>query len=182
MKKIILCVFLCIGIVSYSSFAAAGVNEGVFVESAGAMSATWGWDPENLVPFSWAYDGDYWDASLSIADGVTTWDVTWMFNHVVTPHEGETSNPFAKTYSFSKDDFGLVISDSDSDGLNPIDADHDFLHADYWQLSFTRDDNPANTVITLDAVHVAPEPASTMLFLTGAVMLGVRRFIKKKNI
>lgn len=174
LRRILIFVVVCLGIISFNSSAVAGVNLTTWYETDAYLDVVWGWNPEAADTLS--NTGTWWDSSLTIADGGTTWDVTWTFTHIDGPHVyDQDPNPFSKSASFNKSSFGIVLSDSGVDLHAPHVAD-----ADVWDFEFDRNATPANTGIALDVYH-APEPISSLLFVTGAATLGFRRLWKKRR-
>jgi hypothetical protein len=152
----------------------AALIPNVIKDTLTELEVLWSWNPE-ASDFSTPTLTN-WLVTLNTSDfrDPNSWDVNLDVQHITAPHPelGENQGGFVfKDYSFSKNDFGLVISDSFS-------ASHPPVHRDFYTFSFDRSMAPANTVIKLTGVHT-PEPSS-ILSLLALGTLGAASTLKRK--
>ena len=150
----------------------AGLTPTVIKDTLTELKVSWSWNPEesglgNPLLRNWV-------VTLATNNSSNNWGVKLGVKHIETPHpklderEGASVD---KDYTFSKNDFGVVISDSFSTSHPPV-------HRDFYTFSFDRSMAPSNTVIRLTGVHV-PEPTSTLSLLALGT-LGAASTLKRK--
>jgi hypothetical protein len=168
LKKIVMFVIVCVIVSSLSSVASAQITVTSWIDSEYLFSGVWNWNPE--VADSFTYTDSWWKVDIAIADGGTTWDVTWGFTHIDGPHDYDIDPNVSGPYndSFSKSAYGTVISDLYNLDSHTPDYDN-------WSFTFQRPSPTSTSIIYFNAAHT-PEPVSSVLFLAGAITMGFRLF------
>ena len=149
----------------------AGLVNTVNTDNLTNLDVDWTWNPESLGSDSPSLQ--YWAATVSAnsIDGANM-DITLDVWHDAIPHVGEGFPPVTtKNYSFSiLSAYGVVINDT-FDIVHPSLGD-----IDRYTFVLNRDVNPANTTMTLTAVHQIPEPGSMVLIgMSSGFLFFVRR-------
>lgn len=148
----------------------AGLVSTVNTDALSNLDIGWTWNPENAGNDSPSLLN--WGVSVSALslNGIN-WDLQLDVRHDANPHLGDGIPPLTtKNYSFSiASGFGVVINDT-------FDIVHPSLgHIDRYSFVLNRNVNPANTAMTLTAVHQIPEPSSILLIgLSGGSIYFIR--------
>jgi hypothetical protein len=136
----------------------AGLVNTVNTDTLSNLDVGWTWNPETAGSDSPSLLN--WAANVSVlsTDG-SNWDLQLDVRHDAIPHVGEGFPPLTtKNYSFSiASGFGVVINDT-FDIVHPSLGD-----IDRYSFVLNRNVNPANTTMSLTAVHQIPEPSSMVL-------------------
>ena len=152
----------------------AGLTPKVIKDKLGELEVSWSWNPEESGSGNPLLRN--WLVTLETKNSSNNWEVKLGVRHIETPHTklDEREGDFVATdYTFRKNEFGRVISDSFPTSHRPV-------HRDFYTFSFYRSMAPQNTVIRLTGVHVhVPEPTSTLSLLALGT-LGAASTLKRK--
>jgi hypothetical protein len=199
-NKAVALALACLGIISFVPIVDAGIYEVSWNETTTAFELIWGWNPES--EDSYTKIGTYWDVYVNLVqfgppppDPIPQpvplpcpqpcpgWQVQFGFQHKIAPHSGEDISPLidlcdncpdSKFYYY---EFGNVIDISDTaTGTHGTGTDH----YETYELQLTRSQSAQNTQGTFMVTH-APEPISSILFITGGALLIGRKYLRKKN-
>lgn len=147
----------------------AALIPNIVTDKVAKLEVLWSWDPEGDAFSALGPDStpklENWFVQLTIDDNANPdlWSVNVDVRHIADPPPhpdlGEGLGDMAiKNFTFNKNEFGLVLSES-------FTANHPPIHKDFYTFTFDRSMAPSNTVIKLTGAHPVPESTSTLSLL-----------------